>query len=175
MRAAGFDPNGLRPPQAVGGKRAVDLLALIAAALILSGCERPSPEEPQRFKEGFHLNSFEQNFGYAQAVKIGHTLYVSGCVAVDGQGRLVSAGDLAGQLKAAYRNLELTLRAHNAGFGNVVKETLYTTDMDALLEVADLRFAYYSKDNLPASSWVQVQRLVDPGFLLAIEVIAELP
>ena len=40
---------------------------------------------------------------------------------------------------------------------------------------ADLRFEYYDKDHLPTTSWVQVQRLVDPGFLVEIEVIAELP
>jgi enamine deaminase RidA (YjgF/YER057c/UK114 family) len=47
--------------------------------------------------------------------------------------------------------------------------------MDALLKAADLRFEYYDKERLPTTSWVQVQRLVDPGFLVQIEVIAELP
>jgi enamine deaminase RidA (YjgF/YER057c/UK114 family) len=47
--------------------------------------------------------------------------------------------------------------------------------MDALLKASDLRFEYYSKERLPTTSWVQVQRLVDPGFLVEIEVIAELP
>ena len=70
---------------------------------------------------------------------------------------------------------ERTLAAHGADFEEVVKETIFTTDMDALLKASDLRFEYYSKERLPTTSWVQVQRLVDPGFLVEIEVIAELP
>jgi enamine deaminase RidA (YjgF/YER057c/UK114 family) len=38
-----------------------------------------------------------------------------------------------------------------------------------------LRFEYYDKERLPAASWVEVRRLVDPGFLVQIEVVAELP
>jgi hypothetical protein len=57
----------------------------------------------------------------------------------------------------------------------VVKETIYTTDMDRLLKASDVRFEYYDKERLPTVSWVQVQRLVDPGFLVEIEVVAELP
>jgi 2-iminobutanoate/2-iminopropanoate deaminase len=158
------------------GGIAMRLLWLSLISMLLMACEPAAPPEPPpRFKEIFHLNTFEKDFGYAQAVKVGHTLYVSGVVAVDTQGRLVAPDDIAGQLKAAYHNLEVTLRAHNAGFDHVVKENIYTTDMDALLKAADLRFVYYSKEGLPASTWVQVERLVDPRFLIEIEVIAELP
>ena len=82
---------------------------------------------------------------------------------------------MAGQMRAVYSNLRRTLAAHGAGFDEVVKETIFTTDMDALLKAADLRFEFYNKERLPASTWVQVQRLVDPGFLVEIEVTAELP
>jgi 2-iminobutanoate/2-iminopropanoate deaminase len=122
----------------------------------------------------FHLNAYEKDFGYSQAVLIDKTLYVSGSVAADQTGRLLAPGDLAGQMRAAYGNIGRTLAAHGAGFEQVVKETIYTTDMDALLKAADLRFEYYDKERLPTSTWVQVQRLVDPGFLVEIEVIAEL-
>ena len=47
--------------------------------------------------------------------------------------------------------------------------------MDALLKSSDVRFEYYDKERLPTVSWVQVQRLVDHGFLVEIEVVAELP
>ena len=118
----------------------------------------------------FHLNPYEKDFGYSQAVLIDKTLYISGSVAADQNGRLVASGDMAGQLRAAYSNIARTLAAHGAGFDEVVKETIYTTNMDA-----DLRFEYYDKERLPTASWVQVQRLVDPGFLVQIEVVAELP
>jgi enamine deaminase RidA (YjgF/YER057c/UK114 family) len=152
--------------------------ALATAFAAISACKR-EPEAPAtpppRFKQVFHLNPYEKDFGYAQAVLIGKTLYVSGSVAVDEHGRLVAAGDMAGQLRAAYSNIGRTLSANDSDFDQVVKETIYTTDMDALLKADDLRFEYYNKERLPTISWVQVQRLVDPGFLVEIEVIAELP
>ena len=82
---------------------------------------------------------------------------------------------MAGQMRAAYSEIRRTLAAHGAGFEQVVKETIYTTDMDALLKASDLRFEYYGKERLPATSWVQVQRLIDTRFLVQIEVVAELP
>jgi enamine deaminase RidA (YjgF/YER057c/UK114 family) len=54
-------------------------------------------------------------------------------------------------------------------------ERIYTTDMDALLKVADRRLKHYAPAQLPATTWVEVKRLVDPGFLVAIEAVAELP
>ncbi len=156
--------------------RAVPIAALLAM-LGLAACER-EPEAviaPPRVKQVFHLNGYEKDFGYSQAVLVDKTLYVSGTVSVDANGRLVAAGDMAGQMRAAYANIRRTLAAHGADFDEVVKETIYTTDMDALLKSSDVRLEYYDKERLPTVSWVQVQRLVDPGFLVEIEVVAELP
>jgi 2-iminobutanoate/2-iminopropanoate deaminase len=152
----------------------------IAGALLalgLAACEREKEPEVAlpRVKQVFHLNPYEKDFGFSQAVLIDKTLYISGSVAADDTGRLVAPGDMAGQMRAAYSNIQRTLAAHGADFEEVVKETIYTTNMDALLKASDLRFDYYNKDMLPTTSWVQVQRLVDPGFLVEIEVVAELP
>jgi 2-iminobutanoate/2-iminopropanoate deaminase len=151
---------------------------LLAALVLLAACQKeaPEPDAPlPRVKQIFHLNPYEKDFGYSQGVLIDKTLYISGSVAADETGRLVAPGDMAGQMRAAYNNIRRTLQAHGADFDVVVKETIYTTNMDALLKAADLRFEFYDKDRLPTTSWVQVQRLVDPGFLVQIEVIAELP
>ncbi len=145
------------------------------AALCLGSCEREPEAPPMRVKQVFHLNGYEKDFGYSQAVLVDKTLYVSGSVAVDAEGRLVAPGDMAGQLRAAYTNIRRTLVAHRADFDEIVKETIYTTDMGALLKASDVRFEYYDKERLPTVSWVQVQRLVDPGFLVEIEVVVELP
>jgi len=150
-------------------------LTCALAVLGLACCEREPEPAPLRVKQVFHLNGYEKDFGYSQAVLVDKTLYVSGTVAVDAAGRLVAAGDMPGQLRAVYTNLRHTLAAHQAGFDEVVKETIYTTNMDALLKASDVRFEYYDKERLPTVSWVQVQRLVDPGFLVEIEVVAELP
>jgi 2-iminobutanoate/2-iminopropanoate deaminase len=151
------------------------LVASIAATLGLAACKREPVPPPERVKQVFHLSPYEKDFGYSQAVLIDKTLYISGSVAADQNGRLVAPGDMAGQMRAAYSNIRRTLNAHGAGFDEVVKETIYTTSMDALLKASDLRFEYYDKERLPTTSWVQVQRLVDPGFLVQIEVVAELP
>ncbi len=153
----------------------VILIAWIAPALALAACQREPEPPPARVKQVFHLNPYERDFGYSQAVLIDKTLYISGSVAADENGGLVASGDMAGQMRTAYANIRRTLAAHGAGFDEVVKETIYTTDMDALLKASDLRFEYYDKERLPTTSWVQVQRLVDPGFLVQIEVVAELP
>jgi 2-iminobutanoate/2-iminopropanoate deaminase len=152
-------------------------LAGLVLALQLAGCERehePDPPAP-RSKRVFHLNAYEKDFGYSQAILIDKTLYISGSVAVDERGRLVAPGDVAEQMRAAYTNIKRTLTAHGAEFDEIVKETIYTTNMDALLKASDVRFEYYDKEQMPTTSWVQVERLVDPGFLVEIEVIAELP
>jgi 2-iminobutanoate/2-iminopropanoate deaminase len=144
----------------------------------LPACERetePAAAPPPRIKQEFHLNGYESGFGYSQAVLIDKTLYVSGTMAVDAGGRLVAPNDMAGQLRAVYDNIGHTLEANGASFESVVKETIYTTDMNALLKAADLRFDYYGKEHLPAVSWVEVRRLADPGFLVMIDVIVELP
>jgi 2-iminobutanoate/2-iminopropanoate deaminase len=156
--------------------RAVRIAGLVAV-LGMGACGRePEHEAPlPRVKQVFHLNGYEKDFGFSQAVLIDKTLYISGSVAADDKGRLVAPGDMAGQMRAVYSNIQRTLAAHGADFEEVVKETIYTTNMDALLKASDLRFEYYNKELLPTTSWVQVQRLIDPGFLVEIEVVAELP
>ncbi len=150
------------------------MLSLTAA---LAGCEQPATDQghPPRIKTLYHLNKFEQDFGYTQAVRVEDTLYVSGSVAVDAEGKLIGPDDMAVQLKAAYQNIGRTLAKFDTGFDRVVKETIYTTDMQALLRESKMRFGIYDKQNLPVSTWVEVRRLVDPGFLVEIEVTVELP
>lgn len=149
------------------------VLAVVAGTLL--GCDRQPPPPAPRIKEVFHLNNYEKDFGYAQAVLIDKTLYVSASLPADAKGQLIAPGDMTGQVRAAYTNLQHTLEAHGVGFEQVVKETIYTTDMDAFLKSKDVRLEFYDKERLPAAAWVQVQHLVDPGFLVAVEVVAELP
>lgn len=152
-------------------------LALLAVvAVSLASCEEgaPPPVAPN-FKEPFHLNAYEQQFGYSQAVKVGHTLYVSATMAVDSEGQLVGPGDVGTQLDTVYTNLARTLAAQGAQLDDIVLERIYVTDMARFLEISDRRFRYHAPNELPAMSVVEVQRLVDPGFLVAIEAVAQLP
>ncbi len=156
-------------------RRRIVLVATLSCGTLLSACQRAAEPPAPRVKQVFHLNPYEKDFGYSQAVLIGKTLYISGSVAADQNGRLLAPGDMAGQMRAAYSNIGRTLAAHGADFDEIVKETIFTTNMDALLKATDSRFEFYGRERLPATSWVQVQRLVDPGFLVEIEVVAELP
>ncbi|HUO79365.1 MAG TPA: RidA family protein [Steroidobacteraceae bacterium] len=166
-----------RPGGARRGGRAAALGGALAVALAaLGGCsEGAPPVPPARIPEPYHLNRYEQSFGYSQAVKIGRTVYISATVAVDADGQLVGPGDMAAQLDAVYANLGATLKAEGGGFAQVVMERIYTTDMEALLKVADRRLKSYPEGQRPATTWVEVRRLVDPGFLVAVEAVAELP
>jgi len=149
-------------------------VVLLAGAL--GGCTEGEPAPPPaRIPEPFHLNRYEQSFGYSQAVKIGRTVYISATVAVDADGKLVGPNDMGAQLDAVYANLAATLKSEGGGFPQVVMERIYTTDMEALLKVADRRLRFYPESQRPATTWVEVRRLVDPGFLVAVEAVAELP
>jgi enamine deaminase RidA (YjgF/YER057c/UK114 family) len=103
--------------------------------------------------------------GYAQAVLVDNVLYISGTVA---------SGDMAAQLKGAYTGIERTLKAYGATFQNVVKENLYTTDIEAVKSNNEIRKAFY-KGDYPAATWVQISRLFMPQALVEVEVIAHLP
>ncbi len=96
--------------------RRAALIAWMVSGFGLSACDREPAPPPARVKQIFHLNPYEQDFGYSQAVLIDKTLYISGSVAADQSGHLVAPGDMAGQMRAAYSNIRRTLAAHGASF-----------------------------------------------------------
>ncbi|HEX2955096.1 MAG TPA: Rid family hydrolase [Bacillota bacterium] len=115
----------------------------------------------------------EEQLGYSQAVKVGSILYISGTVGVDAYGKFPA--DMKSQLEFAYRNIGLTLKEFKAGFGDVVMERIYTTDIAALSRDENLavRKAFYNGD-YPAATWVEVKRLYGPSAMVEIEVTAQL-
>lgn len=125
----------------------------------------------------YHGKDFTKNFGYAQAVTVGNTLYISGTVSIDNQGELVAVGDMSRQTRRIYEDLQRILEAHGATFSDVIKEAIFTTDIDRFKEEAmPVRAEFYQGHTLPASSaWLQVSRLAFPEFLVEIEAIAILP
>jgi 2-iminobutanoate/2-iminopropanoate deaminase len=116
----------------------------------------------------------EQTFGYAQAVLSGQTLHVSGTLAVTEAFQTIGAGNMRAQLIAVYDTLRQTLEAFDMRFANVVKETIFVTDMDAFIEANDVRLAIYAGLDLPAVTAVEIRRLAFPDNLIEIELIAAL-
>lgn len=107
---------------------------------------------PEKVKFSLNANA-EEAIGYAQAVKVGTTLYISGTVG--------GSEDMSLSVKRVYDNLEKTLAHYGATFQNVVKENLYTTDLEAVKRNESLRKEYY-KGDFPAATWVQIDRLYTP-------------
>jgi reactive intermediate/imine deaminase len=115
--------------------------------------------------------------GYTHIVEVtgpNKTIYISGQIAFDKDGKLVGAGDMEAQAEQVFKNLEAALTAAGAKFSDVVKMNSYITDMSRIQAVRDVRARYF-KDSLPASTFVQVAGLVRPDLLLEIEVVAVLP
>ena len=126
-----------------------------------------SAQEPTITKQKFHWGGQQDTTaGYTQAVLTGHVLYISGTV---GMGQTMEA-----QLKSIYEGIERTLRHYGATFQNVVKENLYTTDIEATKAANGVRKPFY-KGDFPAATWVQISRLYMPTALVEVEVIAHLP
>jgi reactive intermediate/imine deaminase len=111
--------------------------------------------------------------GYSHVVSVrgGRTIYIAGQVALDPQGRIVGAGDLAAQTRQVFANLAIALKAAGATFDNVVKTNYYLRDATQVAIVREVRAKYFTKE-LPASTLVEVPRLAQPDFLIEIEVIA---
>lgn len=128
-------------------------------------------------KHLFHLRELEKSYGYAQAVKVGNMLYISGTVSIDDDGTPLAPGDMAGQVRNIYTDINRTLAAHGATLGDMVKEAIFATDIDRFIaEGMPERAANYAGHALPASSaWIQVARLAHPEFLIEIEAIALVP
>ena len=107
---------------------------------------------------------------YTDAVRAGDLLFVSGCVAVDGEGRLVD-GDVVAQTRQVLANLGAVLARRGRGFADVVKVTVFLTDVDDRQAVNTVRQEVFG-DARPASTLVEVSRLAIPGALVEIEAVA---
>ena len=110
---------------------------------------------------------------YTDAVRAGDLLFVSGVVPVDGEGRLVGEGDVVEQARQVFRNIGAVLEAAGAGFGDVVKVTLYLTDVDDRPLINPVRQEVFGETR-PASTLIEVSRLAVPGAKLEVEAVAVL-
>ena len=131
---------------------------------------------------------WEEAFGYAQAIKVGSTIYVSGQLSHDQEGQLVAPALLDGagrphdfstmerQMEKTYQNAAAVLAQFGATLDDVVQETLYVLDVDAAFAVAGAvrRRAYGVDRPRVASNLIGVPRLAFPEQLLEIAFQAEL-
>jgi dihydrofolate reductase/enamine deaminase RidA (YjgF/YER057c/UK114 family) len=130
---------------------------LLVAFLLLQGCSSLGAES-QRIC--FHQSeAIEKDIGFCRAVRFGNTLYVSGTV---GEGSMDAA------VRSAYADIEQTLAANGLSFANVVKETVFATDLDAFIRSKGIRKEFYGQSH-PAATWVQVELLYLPSPSISFE------
>jgi enamine deaminase RidA (YjgF/YER057c/UK114 family) len=116
-----------------------------------------------------------KSYSHVVEVEGGRLLFVSGQVPVNAQ-RQLAGRDFREQVEKVYDNLETVLKSVGAGFENVLKTTNYLTNLSqakVFREVRDARFAHVK--TRPASTTIVITSLVEPEFLLEIEVIAAVP
>ena len=112
--------------------------------------------------------------GYTHVVEVtgpSKTIYISGQIAFDKDGKLVGDGDMKAQAEQVFKNLQAALAASGAKFSDIVKMNSYITDMSKAEAVRDVRARYFGA-TVPASTFVEVKGLARPGLMLEIEVIA---
>ena len=111
---------------------------------------------------------------YTDAVRAGELLFVSGVVPVDGEGRLVGGDDVVAQARQVLANLGAVLAAAGATFADVVKVTVYLTDIADRARINPVRQEVFGEAR-PASTLVEVSALAVPGAKLEIEAVALVP
>ena len=116
---------------------------------------------------------WEAQYGYAQALKIGDTVWLAGQVGHDAHGAIVGP-DMTAQMRQAYANIAQVLAHFGLGMADVVDETLYVLDNDAAFAARQLlgREVYPDPLQVP-STMIGVARLNVPEFLVEIKVVAK--
>jgi enamine deaminase RidA (YjgF/YER057c/UK114 family) len=135
-------------------------LLFLLVASFAAAADLPPPKT-----EKYQAGPWEDEYGYRAAVRVGDTLHISG---VTGKGPVPDA------VKHVYTVLGKILARHGLNFSHVVKETVFTTDLDALKAAKDVRLPFYRGD-YPAASWIGVSRLFQPDYVIEVELTAQFP
>lgn len=115
--------------------------------------------------------------GYSQIVEVTarRMIFIAGQTALDTDGHLIGKNDFAAQAGQVFENLGIALRASGCTAANLVKLTVFLTDMDNLARYREARnrfFASVTPQAAPAVTLVEVSKLYGPDFLIEIEAIA---
>ena len=113
-------------------------------------------------------------YSHVAVVPAGTFIYISGQISQDSAGNLVGQGDFRAQVEQVFKNLKAALEAAGASFHDVFKMNSYFLDLGNLGVYREVRNQYIDVSKPPASTAVQVSKLVHPDFLIEIEAIAVL-
>jgi 2-iminobutanoate/2-iminopropanoate deaminase len=107
-------------------------------------------------------------------ISSGRYLHTAGITARDRSGKLVGPGDVVAQVQQCFNNLADILEHAGAGFDQVIKYTIYVTDIQNFDEATrNVRWPYFV--DRPAATLIEVSRLIDPDMMVEIEAIVHMP
>ena len=126
--------------------------------------------ERRKFSSGV---KWESIVGYSRAVRVGDRIYVTGTTATDENSNVVGIDDAYAQTVQSIRNIERALNALDAGLENVVRTRMFVTDISRWEEYGRAHGEFFS-EIMPATTMVEVSKLIDPRMLIEIEADAEI-
>lgn len=114
---------------------------------------------------------WEAQVGYSRAVRLGRFIAISGSAAIDAGGQLVGEGDMYAQAKQCIAVIESALEKAGGRLADVVRTRTFVTDIERWAEVGRAHQEAFG-EVMPATSMVEVSRLIDPRMLVEIEADA---
>lgn len=117
---------------------------------------------------------WESVVGYSRAVRVGSWVSVAGTTAAAEGGGAIGGADVGAQAREALRRIAAALQQAGAGLQDVVRTRIFVTDISSWQEVGRAHGEFFGSIR-PATSMVEVSRLIDPALLVEIEADAVVP